>query len=133
MEINITPLADMDAFPLSHSMMEGGENAGRNTWEASKRQADETPLLDTPEKLDAFRDWVRDHGAWSDEELAAWTPQEVNALFLQWIAGDVRDLGADTLDGIDWEEAEELQDAGQAPSNIWRDPNSGEFFFSFWL
>lgn len=129
MEINISSLAGMNAFDLSHSMAEGGENAGANTWEASKGQAEETPLLDTPEKLEAFRDWVRDHGA----ERAAWTPQEVNALFLQWIAGDVRDLGADTLDGIDWEEAKALQDAGQAPSNIWRDPESGEFFFSFWL
>jgi hypothetical protein len=132
MEINITQLADMGAFDLSHSMMEGGENAGANTWEASKRQAERTPILDTPEKLDAFRGWVRDHGAWTAEEIAAWTPQEANALFLQWIAGDVRELGADTLGGIDWDEAAELQDAGQAPSNIWRD-HDGEIFFSFWL
>jgi hypothetical protein len=132
MNINITSLANMDAYDLSHSIAEGGNNAGRNTWNAAMNQAIITPILDTPEKLDAFRVWVSDCGAWSDEEIAAWTPQEVNALFLQWIAGDIRQLRADTLGSIDWEEASALQDAGQAPSSIWRD-HDGEIFFSFWL
>jgi hypothetical protein len=103
MEIELTALADLDAFPLSHSRMEGGENAGRNTWQASLEAADETSLLDTPDKLDAMRDFARASGGWGDEETAAWTPQEVNALFLQWIAGDVRQCPA-ALEGITYEE-----------------------------
>ena len=85
MEIEITPLLDNDLYPLSHSAAEGGQNAGRETWKASLAAAEATPLLDTPEKLQAMRDFALSSGGWDAEEVAAWTPQEVNALFLQWI------------------------------------------------
>jgi len=85
MDIDITLLVNLDAFPLSHSQAEGGATAGRDTWNASLEQATETALLNTPEKLEAFRDWAEDFGEWT------WTPQECNALFLQWIAGDIRE------------------------------------------
>lgn len=91
MDIDITSLSDLDAFPLSHSQAEGGPTAGPDTWNAAKRQANETALLDTEEKLQAFRDWVKPSGGWEDEEIDAWTPQECNALFLQWVAGDIRE------------------------------------------
>jgi hypothetical protein len=103
MEIEITALAENNLFPLSHSRAEGGENAGRNTWNASLEAAEETPLLDTPEKLEAMRDFARSSGGWDAEEIAAWTPQEINALFLQWIAGDCRQSPA-KLEGITFEE-----------------------------
>lgn len=92
MEIEITSLLEMDCFELSHSRAEGGDNAGTNTWNASKEQAEETPLLDTPEKLEAMRDFAEDSGGWTREEIAEWSDEEINALFLQWIAGDVRQL-----------------------------------------
>jgi hypothetical protein len=128
MEINISSLLELDCWNLSHSRMEGGQNAGPNTWRAAKEQAEETPLLDTPEKLQAMRDFALDAGAWDSEEVERWTDTEVNALFLQWVAGDVRQLGADSLEEIDWEEAESLQSEGQASSNIFR-TNEGEIFF----
>lgn len=103
MEINITSLLDLPAFNLSHSRAEGGENAGRNSWQAAMDQAKETALLDTPEKLQVFRDWVADFGAWDEHERNAWTPQECNALFLQWVAGDIRQCPA-ILDGVTFEE-----------------------------
>jgi hypothetical protein len=96
MEIDITRLSDLDCFQLSHSRAEGGENAGRNTWNASKAQAAETPLLDTEEKLQAMRDFARSSGGWTAEEIAEWSAEEVNALFLQWVAGDCREAGADS-------------------------------------
>jgi len=119
----------MHAPGLSASRVELGDNAGRITWQAAKEQAEETPILDTPEKLDAMRDFARSSGGWDAEEVAAWDAGEVNALFLQWIAGDVRELGADTLAEIDWEEAEEMQQAGQAPSNIYRAEDGRIFFY----
>lgn len=103
MEIDITSLLEMDCFPLSHSRAEGGQNAGPETWAASKAQAAETPLLDTPEKLEAMRSFARESGGWTAEELAEWDAGELNALFLQWIAGDVRECPA-TLDGVTYEE-----------------------------
>lgn len=102
MEIEITALLDLDQFALSHSAAEGGWNAGPETWQSALERADETPLLDTPEKLQAMRDFARESGGWSEEECAAWTDQEVNALFLQWIAGDVRQCPA-VLEGVTFE------------------------------
>jgi hypothetical protein len=128
MEIKITALLEMNCFTLSHSRAEGGENAGNNTWKASQSKAQEIKLLDTPEKLQAMRDFARSSGGWDQEEVTAWNENEVNALFLQWISGDCRELGADSLQDIDWQEAEESQLAGQAPSNLFRS-ESGEIFF----
>jgi len=128
MEINITALLDMDCFTLSHSRHEGGENAGKNTWEASQAKAQEIQLLNTPEKLQAMRDFARSSGGWNKSEVNAWNEKEVNALFLQWIAGDCRELGADSLEDIDWQEAEELQSAGKASSNLFRS-DAGDIFF----
>jgi hypothetical protein len=129
MQIDITTLAEMNCFTLSHSVAEGGENAGQNTWNASKKQAQNTQILNTPEKLQAMRDFARESGGWNNEEIAAWDDNELNALFLQWISGDVREMGFDSLDQIDWEEAEEMQREGQAPSNIFKGDDGKIYFY----
>lgn len=128
MEIDITTLAKINAFDLSHSIAEGGENAAQNTWENSKAEAERNPILNTPEKLQAMRDYARSFGAWSDEEISAWSDTEINALLLQMIAGDCRELGADSLAEIDWDEAEELQSEGKTASNMLRG-NDGKIYF----
>jgi len=128
MYIDITSLLELDCFPLSHSCAEGGDNAGRNTWNASKAQADKTPLLDTEEKLEAMREFARSSGGWTREEVEAWNADEVNALFLQWIAGDVREAGADSLSEIDWDEYEELASEGRITSNLSKG-NDGRIYF----
>lgn len=115
MEIDITSLLEQDQFPLSHSSAEGGQNAGRETWLASLTAAEETPLLDTPEKLEAMRDYALSSGGWDAEEIAAWTPQEVNALFLQWIAGDC----PATIK--DWQFTE------REPGEWWSESTDGEY------
>lgn len=88
MEINITSLLETDMFEFSHSRAEGGENAGQNTWNAALKGP--RLLLQTPEEFEAFRDYVKGFGAWDEEEIAAWDENECQALFLQMIAGDVR-------------------------------------------
>lgn len=105
LEIDITSLLENNQFPLSHSVAEGGDMAGKNTWQAALSQAEETPLLDSEEKLEAMREFALSSGGWDAEEIAAWTDQEVNALFLQWIAGDVRQCPA-KLEGVIFEERE---------------------------
>jgi hypothetical protein len=135
MEINITSLLDLDAFDLSHSQMEGGPNAGPNTWKASLSQAEETPLLDTPEKLQAMRDFARSSGGWDQEEIDAWTPTEINALFLQWVAGDIRQCPgtsgdrADSLEEIDWQATQEMQEEGRIPSCLYRADDGTIYFY----
>jgi hypothetical protein len=135
MEIEITSLLENDQFYLSHSRAEGGQNAGSETWSAALAAADETPLLDTEEKLQSMRDFAESSGGWDEDEIAAWTDQEINALFLQWIAGDCRECPAlensfaktdsrystaDALSEIDWRKTRRMQESGQIPSNLFK-------------
>lgn len=129
MEIDITTLSKVNAFDLSHSIAEGGGNAAHNTWENSKAEAKRHPILDTPEKLQAMRDFAASSGGWTREEIAGWPDSEVNALFLQWIAGDCRELGADSIADIDWDEAEQLQSEGQAASNMFKGTDGKIYFY----
>lgn len=69
---------------------------------------------DRPEKLQAMRDHALSSGGWGEDEANAWDAQEVNALFLQWIAGDCRECPA-VLDGVFFEE--------HTPGKWWYDVN----------
>jgi hypothetical protein len=97
MELNITSLADVDAPQYSASCMEMGQDAGRITWAANV--ADAPDLLDTDEKKEAARDHFKSYGAWTAEEIAAWTDRELNAILHQDIMAAVREAPA-ILDGI---------------------------------
>lgn len=129
MEINIPQLSETPMFSFSHSMAEGGENAGANTWQAALNGP--RPLLNTEEEYQAFRDFVKSSGGWSEEEIAAWDINELQALFLQWIAGDVREAGADCLADIDWLEYEQQSREGQVSGNLFR-TDEGHIFFSLY-
>jgi hypothetical protein len=98
MEINITSLLATDMFEFSHSRAEGGQNAGSNTWKAALDGP--RPLLKTEEEREAFYKFSAETGAWSAEERAHWTDNEEEALFLQFIAGDVRECPA-ILEGVE--------------------------------
>lgn len=101
MEINITSLLETDMFTFAHSRAEGGENAGQNTWNAALKGP--RPLLNTPEEIEAFRDYAKSTGGWTEEETQAWDENECQALFLQFIAGGVRQCPA-ILEEIEFEE-----------------------------
>lgn len=104
MEINITHLLETDLFPFSHSVAEGGEDAGRETWNNALNGP--RPLLNTPEEFEAFRGYVGEFGAWTEEEISAWDENECQALFLQFISGDVRECPA-ILEDVNFYEREE--------------------------
>ena len=125
MEIKLDSLSEFDLWTLSHSASE----CGQNTWRASMEAAEDYPLLDSEEKLEAMRDFAASSGGWSREEISSWDSQQLNALFLQWVAGDCRQLGADSLSGIDWEEAEELQKSGRLPSNLFQGTEGSIYFY----
>ena len=135
MEINITSLLNEDLFPFSHSRMEGGQDAGRNTWNAAKDEAATAPLLQTPEQLQALRDYVRGFGAWEEEEIEAWDAVECNALFLQFVAGDVRSAGWDSLDEAEWDDEGGLIDSHSGERaeswNIFR-ADDGSIYYSLY-
>ena len=130
MEINITPffthgIAPMD---LSASAAEIGQDAGAVTWQASCEAAGEVQLLTTPEQLQAFEEFAQSSGMELQAEEC--TPAKLNALFLQWIAGDLRQMGINYSDDvIDWERIEAQQSEGQAPSNIGRGVDGLIYFY----
>ncbi len=100
MELNITRFY-RDACPrdYSASVAEIGRNAGPDTWRAANDDSDEYPILDTPEKREAFREYIKGFGAWDDTEIAGFTYTALNALCIQFIAGDIREHGLDSENG----------------------------------
>lgn len=131
MEINITALRAENLYAFFHSRAEGGKHAARNSWRAAMDDAKtrRPPLLSTPEELDAFRDHIRGFGAWEAEEIEDWTSEECNALFIQLIAGDVREAGADSLDDIDWDQYQEDAEAGRVAGNFYRGEDCSVLYY----
>jgi hypothetical protein len=108
MEINITQFftsGEYSPMDYSASVAEIGNNAGKITWNNALESSEDYSPLDTPEKIEAFRGYIQEFGAWSEEEITDWTVTECSALFYQLVSGDIREAGLD-LDNPDWEEYE---------------------------
>ncbi len=124
MELDITRfVAETDAFQFSASAAELGQDAGRITWNNARDEARDAPLLATADQIEQAREWFKSFGAWDDDERAAWDADDINALLIQFISGDLRELeslcAADN-GGIDWECARELSEAGTIGGRIYR-------------
>jgi hypothetical protein len=128
MEIKLDSILDLDAWELSHSAFEGGPTAARDTWQASLDAAEDNQLLDTEEKLQAMRDFAVSYGA-CEAEIAEWDSLSLNALFLQWAVCDCRQLGANSLAEIDWEEAMELRWSGIGPLTLFKGNDGSVYFY----
>ena len=129
MEINITSFVlNEDPSEYSSSIAERGLNAGRETWNNAKTMA--PMLLDTPEKIEALREYVKGFGALEDEEIAAWSDQECNALFIQLISDVMREAGMDDCDlkDFDWAAYEERAKQGQIQGNFFRG-DDGQIYY----
>ena len=128
-EIDITRLVrDEETWGFSGSIATHGANAAPNTWRAALNGP---RFLTTPEHCDAMRAWARDTGAWNDEEVAAWSETECNALFLQLVTGDMRECGLEDSDPdeFDWDEYQIECEAGQYSSRLYR-ADDGTIWFS---
>lgn len=92
MELNITTFWHAAGFiDYSASAAEIGQNAGRITWDQSIEDSPQFMILDNPDKLSAFQNFVQSSGGWTIEEIKAYSDVELNALCLQWISGDARE------------------------------------------
>lgn len=117
--VNITAFLAAECMrDYSASVAEIGAGAGRYTWSACTENAPAWNFIPA-ESLDYFRDWVQSSGGWTRAEIHAWSVDELQALCLQWIAGDVRQVGADNP-AADWEEIRADQESGRIPSSIYR-------------
>ncbi len=113
MEIDITEFFNNeDPYNYSASAFEMGDDVGRITW----NNALNCPilLLDTEEKQEAFKEWVSGFGAWEDEEIQGWNEKETNALFIQFVSGEMREHDMDDYlpADFDWQEYEAKENTG---------------------
>jgi len=124
MELNITAFYNY-AQPenYSASVAEIGENAGSITWH-NACEADFN-LLDTEEKREAFRQYIKGFGAWDDAEIAAFYDTELNALCIQMISGDIRER-EDLADS--WEEYYALSERGVVAGRLFE--SDGEVYYN---
>lgn len=129
MEINITTFFN-NAAPMDYSasVAEIGANAGADTWNAAKEDAPDYLMLDDSDKLDALRAYVKTFGAWNDAEIAAWSDIEINALFIQMIAGDMREAGLDAP-APNWTQYEADCEAGRCASNIFKGDDGQVYYY----
>lgn len=129
MELNITKFYNETApMDYSASVAEIGNNAGADTWRAACEDSSTYMILNTDDKRKAMRDYVRGFGAWTDEEIDAWTDIELNALLLQMISGDIRESVLDD-DRSAWPEYYELAEQGTVSGNLFR-ADDGQIYYT---
>jgi hypothetical protein len=122
-EIDITDFfKTAETWNLSGSIATHGSNVARDTWNNAKQEARESPLLKTPDELDAMRKWAKSTGAWSKTEISAWSDEELNALFIQLVTGDMREAEFEDTDfeDIDWEAYEAKAQEGKISGAIFK-------------
>lgn len=128
MELKITDFFNKtNPFYYSASVAELGEDVGKITWENALDCG--FSLINTEEEKEAARDHFRAYGAWAEEEIAAWTGAALNALVIQEISAEMRDL--DELAAGDWSKWQELCTDGAASGRLYGGELStdGEVYF----
>ena len=132
MEVDITDFfKTAEHADFSASQAERGANVARDTYQAACAEGARAPLLPDEDHRQEFRDWVKAFGSWPKEEIDAWTEAELNALLIQFISGDARELETLTSDKngeIDWTIAEALVAEGIIPGRVWKGDNQKIYF-----
>ena len=133
MQLDITKLAmgeDFNPYEISNSRSNLGDNAAAITWRNAQAAAGVHCFLDTPEKIQEFKLFLRDFGAWEREEIEAWDAEETNALLLQIIAGDIREAFGDAdFSEWDWEKYQADAESGRTSSNLFR-ADDGRIYYT---
>ena len=130
-EIDITAFCrDADPYDFSASVAERGEFTSRDTWNAALREAENRPMLCTAEHLEAMRAWLRATGGWDAGSISAYTPVALEALFMQFVAGDLRDVGFDEcfFDEWSWSEYQRRAEAGEVQGHIYKTADGRVFY-----
>jgi len=129
MELDITTFFN-EASPMDYqaSIAEIGNDAARSTWQAACDDSDDYLMLDSEEKREEFRTYVKGFGAWSWGEICAWSDQELNALLIQMISGDIREADLDTSEP-DWEKYQKDLESGRISGRIFKGDDSHIYYY----
>jgi len=130
MEINITDYFNSELhYDVSCSQATHGAFAGDGSFNLAKESSNEFNLLDTKEKRSAAIEFFDGFGAWGREEMENWEHNELNALLLQLISGDVNEYQDLAADNWDWAEYEELSKEGVVNGNLFKGVDSEIYYY----
>ncbi len=129
MELDVTHMVESadDMPPLSASVAELGNNAATITWNNAKAYGGKYPLLKSDNERNAARDHFAGYGAWSRDEIAAWSETELQGIACQEVAAAIREAG-DTL--TDPAEYQRLCDSGTLSGRLFQG-DDGKWYFYF--
>jgi len=127
MEIDVTHMVDDadEMIELSGSVMEHGNNAGKITWNNSIAYGREHPLLKTDDERDAARDHFAEYGAWSREEIDAWSEEHLQGITCQDVAAAIREME----DSESYEEFMAGVEAGRYSGRVYRGDDGRWYFY----
>lgn len=131
MDVNINKYFENELCPsdFSASAMELGQNAGQLTWSYAKEESQDTVLLTTFEQFAAFIEHIDAMGFDFSEDEKPMNGQELNALFIQLISGDIREsIGLDQTP-IDWEGYEKDCEQGMNSANIFKGTDNNIYYY----
>lgn len=129
MELNITKFFNETcAKDYQASVAEIGQDAGVITWSAAIDDSEDYMFV-TEDNKEEIQSHFRDYGAWTQEEIEAWSDIELNAILIQDIAGAMREF--QELAECNWELWQELCEEGTCSSRLFGGDLSvdGEIYF----
>lgn len=126
MELDVTHMVeDCDDMPMmSGSIAELGANAPKITWNNSVAYGAMHPLLTTDDMKDEARAYFAGFGAWSREDIAAWSEAELQGIMCQDVAGAIREMEACESP----EDYEKRCEAGTCSGNLHRSADKWYFY-----
>lgn len=127
MEIDVTHMVkDSDSMiELSGSKMEHGQDAGKITWNNSVSYAKDSPLLKTEKERDAARAHFREYGAWSREEIAAWSEEHLQGMICQDVAAAIREMEV----ANDYTDYQRLCEEGTCSGRLYKGDDGKWYFY----
>jgi len=127
MELDITHMvADADTmFDLSGSRLEHGQDAASITWSNSQAYGAEHPLLTTDAMREAARRHFAEYGAWSRDEIAAWSETELQGLMCQDVAAAIREMEV----ADDYVDYQRLSEQGTCSGRIYKGDDDRWYYY----
>lgn len=125
MELDITHMINdsENMCMLSGSVNELGNSAAKLTWSNSIVYSTHHPLLIDRDAINEAKRYFETFGAWSKEELTEMSDTEIQALTIQCVAGDIREM-----EGYTFEEYQKASENGQVSGRITKGDN-GKFYY----